>query len=49
MKKENDELILSSGEINENDELHEADTAEVAEISERLLKRNAAVYEELAK
>ncbi len=36
-------------EFQEADTLQEADSDEVAEISKRLLARNAAVYEELAK
>lgn len=36
-------------EFQEADALQDADSDEVAEISKRLLARNAAVYEELAK
>lgn len=36
-------------EFQEADALHDADSDEVAEISKRLLARNAAIYEELAK
>jgi len=36
-------------EFQEADTLQDADSDEVAEISKRLLARNAAVYEELAK
>jgi len=36
-------------EFKEADALQDADSDEVAEISKRLLARNAAVYEELAK
>ena len=36
-------------ELQEADALQDADSDEVAEISKRLLARNAAVYEELAK
>ena len=36
-------------ELQEDDALQDADSDEVAEISKRLLARNAAVYEELAK
>ena len=36
-------------EYSEVEQLQDADTDEIAEISKRLLERNAAVYEELAK